>query len=185
MVLAAEPPEMTIGSTPGGVERLGAILVDQRHRALRHVLRVEIGVVGVGEDVDQRIAQAQNLDRLRHRPALKNPTPRLSHCRMARSMRPAGANRRPRRRPNGVRIAEGAFGRARQVRGPSRAAASGRHGKPAPRLFGPPDLVDRDPDNLSRKAEAASCSTIVAYIRRIDVDGPTLKGAELGEHLAL
>ncbi len=71
MVLAAEPPEMTHRIDPGGVERLGAILVDQGHRALHHLLRVEIDVVRMGENIDQRIAQAQNFQGRRHRPALK------------------------------------------------------------------------------------------------------------------
>ena len=51
----------------GGVERLGAVLVDEVHRALQHLLGAEIIVVGIGEKVDQRIAQPQNLDRLAHR----------------------------------------------------------------------------------------------------------------------
>ena len=49
-----------------GVERLGALLVDQRHRAFDHVLRLQIGVVGLGDDVDQRIAQAENVDAFNH-----------------------------------------------------------------------------------------------------------------------
>ena len=50
----------------GGVERLGAILVDQVHRALHHILGDQIVVVRVGQNVDQRIAQSQNLDRRAH-----------------------------------------------------------------------------------------------------------------------
>ena len=38
---------------PGGVERLGAILVDQVHRALQHLLGAEIIVVRIGKQVDQ------------------------------------------------------------------------------------------------------------------------------------
>ena len=38
---------------PGGVERLGAILVDQVHRALQHLLGAEIVVVRIGKQVDQ------------------------------------------------------------------------------------------------------------------------------------
>ena len=44
------------------IELLGAILVDQGHRALRHLLRLQVGVVRMGEKVDQRVAQTQNLD---------------------------------------------------------------------------------------------------------------------------
>jgi uncharacterized small protein (DUF1192 family) len=57
----------------GGVERLGAILVDEVHRALQHLLGAEIIVVGVSENVDERIAQPQNLDRRAHRPSRIHP----------------------------------------------------------------------------------------------------------------
>ena len=53
----------------GGVKRFGAILVDEVHRALQHLLGAEIVVVGVSEKIDQRIAQPQNLDRRAHRPS--------------------------------------------------------------------------------------------------------------------
>ena len=66
MVLAAEPPETIFGLSARGVERLGAFLVDQRHRALRHVLGDEIGVVGQGDDVDQTVAETKHVDRLKH-----------------------------------------------------------------------------------------------------------------------
>ena len=68
------------------VELLGPVLLDERHRALHHLLRVEIGVVGVGENVDQRVAQPQNLDRFRHRPARGMLGRGLSHWRRARSI---------------------------------------------------------------------------------------------------
>ena len=53
MVLAAEPPEITRGSTRAAYERLGAILVDQVHRALQHLLGGEISVVRIGQKIDK------------------------------------------------------------------------------------------------------------------------------------
>ena len=67
------------------VKRLGAILVDQRHRALQHVLGAEVLVVGKAEDVDERIAQSQHLDRRAHRASRTFPRP-SSHWRETRSI---------------------------------------------------------------------------------------------------
>ena len=53
MVLAAEPPETDARIDPSRVQRLGAILVDQIHRALQHLLGAEIIVVRIGKQVDQ------------------------------------------------------------------------------------------------------------------------------------
>ena len=61
MVLAAEPPELFDRRTHGVVDRLGARLVDQGHAALVHVLLDEEIVVGARDDVDDGIADAENV----------------------------------------------------------------------------------------------------------------------------
>jgi hypothetical protein len=48
------------------IERLGAIFVDQRHRPFDHVLCDEEFVIGVGDDVDEGIAQPQNVQSFAH-----------------------------------------------------------------------------------------------------------------------
>jgi hypothetical protein len=45
----------------GVVDRRGARLVDQRHGALAHVVPDEERVVGAGDDVDNGIAEAENV----------------------------------------------------------------------------------------------------------------------------
>ena len=90
MVLAPDPPETMRGFDPRGVERLGAILVDQRHRALHHVLGDEIGVVGMGDEVDQRIAQAQNVYGFGHR----TRAPRFSRALLALPRREVNSSSR-------------------------------------------------------------------------------------------
>ena len=61
-MLPAEPAAEFAGRAHLAVEahRLG--LVDQPHRALVEALRGEEGVVGVGDDVDDRIADAQHVE---------------------------------------------------------------------------------------------------------------------------
>ena len=46
----------------GAVDRLGARLVDQRHRALVHRLGGEEGVVGLADHVDDGIADADDVE---------------------------------------------------------------------------------------------------------------------------
>ena len=122
-----------------GVERLGALLVDQRHRAFDHVLRLQIGVVGLGDDVDQRIAQAENVYAFDHDGEAPSRAARLLAPRggevKRRSRRPtgrfsagradAGARRARRRRRGRGRPPRS---RARPSAGRVRAASAGRGG---------------------------------------------------------
>jgi hypothetical protein len=47
--------------THGVIDLRGARLVDQRHAALAHVVRDEKCVIGAGDDVDNGIAEAENV----------------------------------------------------------------------------------------------------------------------------
>ena len=122
-----------------GVERLGALLVDQRHRAFDHVLRLQIGVVGLGDDVDQRIAQAENVYAFNHdgeAPLARRapsgasgrrgqtPLP-AADCRFSAGRAGAGARRARRRRRGRGRPPRS---RARPSAGRARAASAGRGG---------------------------------------------------------
>ncbi len=62
MVLPAEPPDISMPGPITRVERVGARRVDQRHRPLGEAMRREEGVVGVGEHVDDGIADADDIE---------------------------------------------------------------------------------------------------------------------------
>ncbi len=62
MVLAAEPPEASMPRPHLAVERLGARFVDQGHRALGELFLLDEGFVGLGKDVDDGIADADDIE---------------------------------------------------------------------------------------------------------------------------
>ena len=63
MVLAAEPPETSTARPMRARSRLGARGIDQGHRALGEAFFGEQSVVGLGHDIDDRIADPDDIER--------------------------------------------------------------------------------------------------------------------------
>ena len=61
MVLAAEPPDISVAGPMSLVDRGGAGLVDQRHAALGHAVAAEKALVGLHQHVENRIADPENV----------------------------------------------------------------------------------------------------------------------------
>ena len=45
-----------------GIEHFGLFGVDQRHRALDHAELFERGIIGLGQNINNRVADAQNVE---------------------------------------------------------------------------------------------------------------------------
>ena len=61
MVLAAEPPELSIAGPIAVIDRARARLVDQRHAALVHAVRDQEIVLGARNHIDDGIADSENV----------------------------------------------------------------------------------------------------------------------------
>ena len=61
IVLAAEPPLISTAGPERLVQVHGPLGVDQRHRALDELVLVEERVVGVGDHVDEGVADADDV----------------------------------------------------------------------------------------------------------------------------
>ena len=61
MVLAAEPPDISVAGPMSAVDRQRAGLVDQRHAALGHAVAGEKALVGLHQHVENRIADPENV----------------------------------------------------------------------------------------------------------------------------
>ena len=62
MVLAADPPDASMRGAHGRVERLGPLGVDEGHRALHQAVGLDEVVVLVAEDVDEGVADADDVE---------------------------------------------------------------------------------------------------------------------------
>ncbi len=61
MVLAADPPDVLDRRPHRLVDRFRARFVDQRHGAFVHALREQEIFFGAGDDIDDRIADAEDV----------------------------------------------------------------------------------------------------------------------------
>ena len=77
IVLAAEPAGRLDGPAHGGVEGLGPVGVDEGHRPLHQAVGLDEGVVLVGEDVDEGVADPHDVERRRLAGRCRSRGPRL------------------------------------------------------------------------------------------------------------